>query len=83
MHYRQAASSPLVSGPIGAKIGPFDNNTHGNKILHGTFDLSDINEMQEVKDIIHGMRYPNPGNLTPTFDTTIKHDQFYKSVYCM
>ena len=81
MHYQQAASSPLVSGPIGEKIGPFDDNTHGDEILNGTFDLSNINEMQEVKDFIHGMQYPNPGNPTPTFDTTIKHDQFYKAVY--
>ena len=40
MHYRQAASSPLVSGPIGEKIGPFDDNTHGDEILNGAFDLS-------------------------------------------
>ena len=83
MHYQQAASSPLVSGPIGAKIGPFDDNSHGDDILHGTFDLSDINDMQEVKDIIYGMQYPNPNNPTPTFDTTIKHDQFYHAVYHM
>ena len=83
MHYRQAASSPLVSGPIGEKIGPFDDNTHGDKILNGAFDLSNIDEMQEVKDIIHGMRYPDSGNPTPTFDTTIEHDQFYKAVYRM
>ena len=80
-HYQQAASSPLVSGPIGAKIGPFDDNTHGDDILNGTFDLSNINDMQEVKDIIYGMRYPDPSNPTPTFDTTIEHDQFYQAVY--
>ena len=81
MHYQQAASSPLVSGPIGEKIGPFDDNTHGDDILNGTFDLSNIDEMQEVKDIIYGMQYPDPCHPTPTFDTTIEHDQFYQAVY--
>ena len=80
-HYGQATTSPLVSGPIGAKIGPFDDNTYGDDILNGTFDLSDINDMQEVKDIIYGMHYPDPNNPTPTFDTTIEHDQFYQAIY--
>ena len=80
-HYQQATTSPLVSGPIGVKIGPFDDNTYGDKILNGTFDLSAINDMQEVKDIIYGMCYPDPNNPTPTFDTIIEHNQFHQAIY--
>ena len=54
-HYRQAADTPLVSGPFAKKIGPFDDNEYCDEILNGTFDMSRINAMPEVHDIIMGM----------------------------
>lgn len=32
-HFCQAADTPFVTGPIAAKLGPFDNNEHSDAIL--------------------------------------------------
>ena len=81
MHYHHAAATPLVNGPIAAEIGPFDGNEYGDMILHGILDLSDIDEMPEVEDIVSGMRYPDLTQPTPTFDATITNDDFFNVIY--
>jgi hypothetical protein len=70
-HFGQAASTPFVTGPIASKFGPFADNEYCAAILNGTFDLTGIDEITEVHDIIHGMRYPDPSNPTPPIDITI------------
>ena len=64
-HFHQAANTPFVSGPIADMIGPFDENAYCEEILNGTFDLSKIEERIEVKDLVRGMRFPDPSNPTP------------------
>jgi hypothetical protein len=75
-HFKQAAPTPFVSGPIANKLGPFTDNEYCEAILHGTFDFSDIEAITEVKDIIRGMRYTDPDNPTPPIDTNIATDTF-------
>ena len=67
MHYHQAAMTPMVSGPIAGKIGPFNDNDFCNTILHGTFDMANITTTSEVKDIVAGMCYPDPPSLMMIF----------------
>ena len=81
MHYHQAAETLLANGPIMAKIGPFDDNKYCEAILNGTFDISNIDEMTVVKELVLGMDYPDPQKLTPLFDTTIMDDEFFKAIY--
>jgi hypothetical protein len=38
-------------------------------VLSGTFDLEEIAEITEVRNLIEGMRYPDPSNPTPTIET--------------
>ena len=66
LHYHQAAETPLVNGPLAKKIGPFDDNEYWDKILNGNFDTSNLATISEVRDIVSGMRYPNPNNPTPS-----------------
>ena len=63
------------------KIGPFDDNEHCDEILNGTFDMSSITAMPEVRDIIMGMRYPNINQPTPPIDTTITNDEFFQMIF--
>jgi hypothetical protein len=75
-HFKQAAHTPFVTGPIANKLGPFANNEYYEAILNGTFDFSDIEVITEVKDIIRGMQYPDPDNPTPPIDTHITNETF-------
>ena len=54
-NYHQAADTPLVNSPFAAKIGPFDDNEYCDAILNGTFDMSAVDTMPEVRNIISGM----------------------------
>ena len=63
-HFRQAADTPFITGPVAEKIGPFDDNKYCNAILHGTFDFTDLELELEVADLIRGMQYPDPANPT-------------------
>ena len=75
-HFRQAANTPFVTGPIADKIGPFADNDYCEAILNGTFDLSTIEAITEVKDIITGMQYPDPKHPTEPINTTITTESF-------
>jgi hypothetical protein len=79
-HFGQAAATPFVTGPIAAKFGPFADNEYCTAILDGTFDFTGIDDITEVHDIVHGMRYPDPSNPTPTIDITITTDTFSAAV---
>jgi hypothetical protein len=79
-HFRQAADTPFVTGPIAAKLGPFADNEYSDAILAGTYDLTTLEDMIEVHDIIQGMRYPDPDNPTPTITTTITAQQFADAI---
>ena len=81
LHYRQAAQTPLVKGPFTKKIGPFDNNEYCDAILHGHFDTTNLATISEVSDIVSGMQYPDPQNLTQEFDATITEDAFYQAIF--
>ena len=80
-HYHQAAATPLVNGPFAQKIGPFDDNEYCDAILNGTFDMSTVDAMPEVRNIIAGMHYPNPHKPTPMFNTTITDDEFFQMIF--
>ena len=54
-HFGQATNTPFVTGPVADKIAPFADNEYCEAILNGTFDVSAIEEITEVQDIIHGM----------------------------
>jgi hypothetical protein len=75
-HFNQAANTPFVSGPIAAKIGPFANNDYCKAILNGTFDITNITESTEVKDLLSGMRYPNTTNPMEPINTQITTKTF-------
>ena len=59
-HYHQATETPLITGPIADKIRPFDDSEYCNTILNGTFNWFNLAMMPEVKEIVSGMRYPDP-----------------------
>ena len=80
-HYRQAAETPLVKGPFAEKIGPFDNNEYCNEILSGTFNMNDMTTISEVKELIKGMRYPDPQKPTPIFNSNITDEEFFKAIF--
>ena len=75
-HFSQAANTPFVTGPIADKIGPFADNDYCEAILTGNFDVSTLEAITEVKDIITGMRYPDPLQPTAPIDTTITIESF-------
>jgi hypothetical protein len=77
-HFHQAADTPFVSGPIAEILSPFADNGYSDAILNGTFDLSTLDEMVEVHDIIKGMHYPHPTAPTPPIDITILNEQTNK-----
>jgi hypothetical protein len=79
-HFRQAADTPFVTGPIADKLGPFDDNEHSDSILQGTFDSTNLTTVSEVRAIIKGMRYPDPDIPTPTIPTNISVDQFAAAI---
>jgi hypothetical protein len=75
-HFRQAADTPFVTGPIATKLGPFDDNEHSDAILQSTFNATPLTDIPEVHDLIKGMRYPDPANPTPTIPVNITVEQF-------
>jgi hypothetical protein len=75
-HFRQAADTPFVTGPLANKLGPFDDNEHSDAILQGTFNATPLTDIPEVRAIIKGMRYPDPANPTPTIPANITVEQF-------
>jgi hypothetical protein len=79
-HFAQAANTPFVTGPIASQFGPFANNEYCEAILNGTYDVTELEEIIEVKDIIQGMRYPDPTSPTPTIDTTITIENFSEAI---
>jgi hypothetical protein len=79
-HFYQAAETPFVTGPIAEKIGPFANNEYCDAVLDGTFDFTEIAEITEVKDLIKGMRYPDPSQPTPMIDSTIDDEGFISTI---
>jgi hypothetical protein len=54
-HFKQAANTPFINGPIAAQFGPFADNSYCDAILNGTIDLAAIANTTEVKDLLHGM----------------------------
>lgn len=80
-HFGQAADTPFVKGPVADnKIGPSINNDYCTAILDGTFNVSGIEEIMEVQDIIHGIHYPNPSNPTEPIATTITMKSFSNAI---
>jgi hypothetical protein len=75
-HFNQAANTPFATGPIADKLSPFADNDYCNAILHRTGDIEELADMTEVRDLIHGMKYPDPTHPTPTIDTTITTEAF-------
>jgi hypothetical protein len=75
-HFRQAANTPFVTGPLANKLGPFADNEHSDAILQGTFDATSLTNVPEVRAIIKGMQYPDPTNPTPPIPTNITVEQF-------
>jgi hypothetical protein len=67
-HFHQVADTPFVTGPIAEKIGPFEDNEYCDAVLSGTFNFDDIAEITEVKDLVHGMKYPDTTRPTPLID---------------
>jgi hypothetical protein len=80
LHFGQAANTPFVTGPIADKLGPFADNEYCDAILQGTFDFSGIEAITEVKDIVNGMRYPDPLTPTAQIDTMIMTETFSDAV---
>jgi hypothetical protein len=75
-HFKQAANTPFVTGPIASKFGPFADNDYCEAILNGTIDLNAIADTTEVKDLIVGMQYPNPSHPTTPINTQITTESF-------
>jgi hypothetical protein len=75
-HFSQASNTPFVTGPIADKFGPFADNAYCEAILQGTIDLTEIADTTEVKDILRGMRYPDPSLPTPPINTQMTADDF-------
>jgi hypothetical protein len=72
--YHQAAETPFVSGPVASKIGPFVDNDYCDAVLNGTSEFEDLAERTEVKDLIKGMRYPDPARPIPCIDTNLTYE---------
>jgi hypothetical protein len=56
------------------------DNEYCNAILDGKFDFEDIAEITEVHNLIEGMQYPDPDNLTPMINGTINPKEFSAAI---
>jgi hypothetical protein len=75
-HFKQAANTPFVTGPIAAQFGPFADNDYCDAILNGTIDLEAVADTTEVQDLLHGMRYPDPLHPPTSINTQITTESF-------
>ena len=70
--------TPGVSGHLGQIIPPFTRNVHSNSILQGTYDLSNIDPMPEIRQFLEAMARPSVLHSTSPVDTTITTQDFQK-----
>ena len=78
LHFSQAMDTPGVSGHLGQIIPPFTRNVHSDSILQGTYNLSDINPMPEIRQFLESMARPSALHSTSPVDTTITTQNFQK-----
>jgi hypothetical protein len=78
LHLSQAIDTPGVSGHLGQIIPPFTRNVHSDSILQGTYNLSNINPMPEIRQFLEAMVRPPALHSTSPVDTTITTLDFQK-----
>jgi hypothetical protein len=61
--------TPGVSGHLGQIIPPFTKNVHSDSILQGTYDLSNIDPMPEIRQFLEAMVRPPALHSTSPVDT--------------
>ena len=57
-HFSQAMDTPGVSGTLGTIIPPFTRNESTTSILQGSYDLTNINTMPEIRQFLQAMAIP-------------------------
>jgi hypothetical protein len=78
LHFSQAMDTPGVSGHLGQIIPSFTRNVHSNSILQGTYDLSNIDPMPEIRLFLEAMVIPSALHSTSPVDTIITTQGFHK-----
>ena len=78
LHFSQAMDTPGVSGHLGQIIPPCTRNVHSDSILQGTYDLSNIDPMPEIRQFLEAMVRPSALHSTSPIDTTITTLDFQK-----
>ena len=78
LHFSQAMDTPGVSGHLGQIMPPFTRNDHSDSILQGTYNLSNIDPMPEIRQFLEAMARPSALHSTSPVDTTITTQDFQK-----
>jgi hypothetical protein len=78
LYFSQAIDTSGVSGHLGQIISPFTKNVHSDSILQGTYDLSNIDPMLEIRQFLEAMVRPSVLHSTSPVNTTITTLDFQK-----
>jgi hypothetical protein len=58
-HFSQAKDTPLVTGPLGQKLHPFEQNQFSESILQGTINLTGLFLNTAIHACTQEMCFPN------------------------
>jgi hypothetical protein len=76
--FQSGNGHPWASGHLGQIIPPFTKNVHSNSILQGTYNLSNIDPMPEIRQFLEAMVRPPALHSTSPVNTTITTLDFQK-----
>ena len=77
-HFSQAMDTPGVSGTLGTVISPFTRNEITTSILQGSYDLTNIDPMPEIRQFLQAMAIPPELQDTDPVDIAISTLDFQK-----
>ena len=72
--------SPSVSGTLGTIIPPFTRNESTTSILQGSYDLTNIDPMPEIRQFLQAMAIPPEFQDTDPVDIVISTLDFQKAL---
>ena len=77
-HFSQAMDTPVVFGTLGTFIPPFTRNESTTSILQGSYNLTNIDPMQEICQFLQAMAIPRDLQDTDPVDIVITTLNFPK-----
>ena len=79
-HFSQAMDTPGVSGTLGTIIPLFIRNESTTSILQGSYDLTNIDPMPEIRQFLQAMAFPPEFQDTDPVDIVISTLDFQKAL---